>query len=145
AAALLLLALPGPLFVYQGQELGLEEVDLPDELRQDHVFHRTGGTKKGRDGCRVPIPWEREPPGFGFTTGEPWLPMPGPWGTVSIEAQRDNDGSTHSLYRRGLELRRELEGTALAWHESPPGTLVFERGAIVCAVNLAAERIALPP
>jgi alpha-glucosidase len=145
AAALLLLALPGPLFLYQGQELGLEEVDLPDELRQDPVFHRTNGKRKGRDGCRVPIPWEREPPNFGFTTGEPWLPMPRSWGASSIEAQRGDGGSTLTLYRRALELRPELEGTPLAWRESPPGTLVFERGAMVCAVNLAAERLALPP
>jgi alpha-glucosidase len=145
AAALLLLALPGPVFLYQGQELGLEEVDLPDELRQDPVFHRTNGKRKGRDGCRVPIPWERDPPSFGFTSGEPWLPMPSSWGAASIEAQRGDDGSTLALYRRGLELRRELEGTPLAWRESPPGTLVFARGAIVCAVNFAAEGLALPP
>ena len=76
AAALLLLALPGTAFVYQGQELGLEEVELADEARQDPIFARTNGTRKGRDGCRVPFPWTDEPPGFGFTTGTPWLPIP---------------------------------------------------------------------
>jgi alpha-glucosidase len=144
AAALLLLALPGPAFLYQGQELGLEEVDLPDAVRQDPVFHRTNAARKGRDGCRVPIPWEREGPSFGFTAGEPWLPMPGSWGAASIEAQQDDSGSTLTLYRRALELRRELEAAPLTWHESPPGTLVFERGAVVCALNLDAEQLALP-
>jgi alpha-glucosidase len=71
AAALLLLALPGTTFVYEGQELGLEEVDLPDEARRDPIFFRTKGGRKGRDGCRVPIPWESTPPGFGFTLGTP--------------------------------------------------------------------------
>ena len=73
AAALLLLALPGPVFLYQGQELGLEEVDLPDEVRQDPIFKRSGGERKGRDGCRVPLPW---------TTAAPrasWLPAPASW------------------------------------------------------------------
>ena len=79
AAALLLLALPGPVFLYSGQELGLEEVDLPDEVRQDPVFFRTNGRRKGRDGCRVPLPWAREGIGLGFTTGEPWLPLPPGW------------------------------------------------------------------
>ena len=69
AAALFLLALPGTAFLYEGQELGLEEVELPDELRQDPIFFRTNGERLGRDGCRVPIPWENGPPGFGFTTG----------------------------------------------------------------------------
>jgi alpha-glucosidase len=144
AAALLLLALPGPAFLYQGQELGLEEVDLPDALRQDPAFHRSNGARKGRDGCRVPIPWERDAPGFGFTTGEPWLPMPSTWGAVSVEAQRADGGSTLALYRRALELRRELEDAPLKWCDSPRGTLMFERGDVTCAVNVDADRLALP-
>ena len=70
---------PARSFVYQGQELGLAEVDLPDELRQDPIFFRTNGARIGRDGCRVPMPWSGDPPGFGFTTGTPWLPMPDAW------------------------------------------------------------------
>ena len=87
AAALLLLGLPGAAFVYQGQELGLAEVEIPDELRQDPIFFRTNGARPGRDGCRVPIPWSGGPPGFGFTTGEPWLPMPDAWRDETVEAQ----------------------------------------------------------
>jgi alpha-glucosidase len=86
AAALLLYALPGTAFVYQGQELGLEEVELPDELRQDPIFFRTNGERVGRDGCRVPIPWEPDGPGLGFTTGRPWLPQPEEWAGKSVAA-----------------------------------------------------------
>jgi alpha-glucosidase len=142
AAALLLLALPGPVYLYQGQELGLEEVDLPDEVRQDPIFHRMKGERIGRDGCRVPLPWEDGPPGFGFTTGEPWLPIPETWEAKTVERQRADGGSTFSLYRAALALRDQLTGE-LAWQESPTGTLVFGRGAIVCAVNVDGEPLAL--
>jgi alpha-glucosidase len=135
AAALLLLALPGPVYLYQGQELGLEEVDLPDEVRQDPIFHRMKGERIGRDGCRVPMPWENGPPGFGFTTGTPWLPIPETWQAKTVEQQRADDGSTLSLYRAALALDDQLTGE-LIWHESPKGTLVLARGEVVCAVNV---------
>jgi alpha-glucosidase len=143
AAALLLLALPGPVFLYQGQELGLEEVDLPDEVRQDPIFRRTRGARKGRDGCRVPIPWTDEAPGFGFTTGVPWLPIPDEWTAKSVERQRHHDGSVLALYRSALSLRPRLTGE-LTWRASPEGALAFERGAVVCTVNFGAEPLALP-
>ena len=82
AAALLMLALPGGAYVYQGEELGLPEVhDLPDEVRQDPTFLRTGGAERGRDGCRVPIPWSgsASPFGFGPAGRRPWLPQPSTW------------------------------------------------------------------
>ena len=151
AAALLLLGLPGAAFVYQGQELGLAEVDIPDELRQDPVFFRTNGARPGRDGCRVPIPWRDGPPGFGFTTGEPWLPMPDAWRDQTVEAQLGAPGSTLELYRRALALRRDSEALRhglLQWRDSPPGTLVFERTTdgetIVCGVNVGGEPLVLP-
>jgi alpha-glucosidase len=145
AAALLLLALPGPVFLYQGQELGLEEVDLPDDLRQDPIFLRTRGERKGRDGCRIPVPWLRELP-------EPsWLPVPATWSALSVEAQREDDTSTLALYRTALRARRESnalrEGT-FRWFASPEGALVFAReaqdGAIVCAVNVSAKALQVP-
>ena len=141
AACLLLLALPGVAFLYQGQELGLEEVDLPDALRQDPVFIRTKGARKGRDGCRVPIPWEDGPPGFGFTTGEPWLPIPETWAALSVAAQSEDPASALSLYRSALALR---PGDGFAWRDSPPGSLAFERGEILCLVNVAAPELELP-
>src|SRR5262249_31866240 len=105
AAALLLLALPGTAFVYQGQELGLPGVELPAEARRDPVFFRTGGARPGRDGCRVPLPWEPDPPGYGFTTGTPWLPVPDGWGDASVARQCDDAGSTLTLYRDAVRLR----------------------------------------
>jgi alpha-glucosidase len=140
AAALLLLALPGPAFLYQGQELGLEEVELPDEVRQDPIFHRMKGERKGRDGCRVPLPWENGPPGFGFTSGTPWLPIPESWRDVTVERQRADESSTLALYRRALALR---PGGAFAWRDSPKGTLVFTRGALTCAVNVDGDALPL--
>jgi alpha-glucosidase len=137
AAALLLLALPGTAFVYQGQELGLEEVELPDEVRQDPIFFRTNGARVGRDGCRVPLPWDDEPPAYGFTTGEPWLPLPDEWATTAGER-----AETRELYRAALTLRPR--GEHFAWRDSPPGTLVFERDGLVCAVNVSADRLDLP-
>ena len=114
AAALLLFGLPGAAFTYQGQELGLEEVDVPDEARQDPIFHRTAGARKGRDGCRVPLPWTTEPPTFGFTDGEPWLPMPEDWGLLSVEEQERDPDSTLSLFRSALRLRPRARPVRLA-------------------------------
>jgi len=151
AATLLLLGLPGAAFLYQGQELGLEEVELPDELRQDPVFFRTNGARKGRDGCRVPIPWSGGPPGFGFTAGSPWLPIPADWTALSAEAQEGSPQSSLALHRAALELRRRIDALrtgSFAWRESPSGTLLFERASgnetIVCVVNLNAEHLQLP-
>jgi alpha-glucosidase len=135
AAALLLLALPGPVFLYQGQELGLEEVDLPDDVRQDPIFRRTGGERKGRDGCRVPLPWTRD------LDERSWLPQPASWTRKSVEAQVDDDNSFLALYRRAIELR---PSGAFEWRGSPPGSLVFERSGFVCAVNVSAEPFELP-
>src|SRR5918994_3076741 len=142
AATLLLLALPGPIFLYAGEELGLEEVDLPDELRQDPVFFRTNGQRKGRDGCRVPLPWFGEAPPFGFTTGEPWLPQPLAWRTLTVEAQERDPASTLNLVRAAIA--RRPRGDSFAWLESPPGSLVFERGEIICLVNVDAPELELP-
>jgi alpha-glucosidase len=134
AAALLLLALPGPAFLYQGQELGLEEVDLDDAERQDPIFVRSAGARRGRDGCRVPLPWEP-----GLTPGA-WLPQPAAWAERSVAAQLGEPASMLSLYRRALELR---PGGPFAWRAGPPGTLVFARGDTVCAVNVGGEPMPL--
>jgi alpha-glucosidase len=151
AAALLLLALPGTAFIYEGQELGLEEVELRDEERRDPIFFRTNGVRKGRDGCRVPMPWDTTPPGFGFTAGTPWLPMPESWKDVSVAAQEQDARSDLALYRAALAARRESEALRLGtfeWLESPPGTLVFERATpeetVVCAINVDAPGLDFP-
>ncbi|MFI6785776.1 glycoside hydrolase family 13 protein [Nonomuraea sp. NPDC050383] len=116
AATLLMLALPGSAYLYNGEELGLPEVlDLPDELRQDPAFKRSG---ESRDGCRVPLPWTTAP-GCGWR--DPWLPIPEEWRELSAEAQQDDPDSTLSLYRAALRLRKRhpaLGGGVLRWLES---------------------------
>ncbi|MBY8876455.1 glycoside hydrolase family 13 protein [Actinacidiphila acidipaludis] len=158
AATLLMLALPGSAYLYQGEELGLPDVtDLPDEVRQDPSFFRAAGQDGFRDGCRVPIPWSGgEPPyGFGPVAGGPsWLPQPPEWAGLSVEAQTGVAGSTLEMYRRALELRRLHPalgaGTAVTWLDAPEGVLAFRREGgpgeqgFVCTVNLTAEPVTIP-
>ena len=67
AAALLQLALPGAAYLYNGDELGLPDVDLPDEALQDPIWERSGHTERGRDACRIPLPWSGTEPPYGFS------------------------------------------------------------------------------
>ena len=148
AAALLYLALPGCAYVYQGEELGLWEVeDIPAEVRQDPVFFQSGGTELGRDGCRVPLPWEADEPWFGFgATGaaEPWLPQPTAWHEYAVDAQAADPSSVLTLYRDALRLRHSIGGE-LTWVESSPDVLRFRRGsAFECVVNFGPEPVPLP-
>jgi alpha-glucosidase len=102
-------ALPGSAYLYQGEELGLHEVgDIPDESRQDPVFLRSGGTDKGRDGCRVPLPWAVAGPSFGFGAGTAHLPQPAWFGSCSVEAEESDPNSTLEFYRQALSWRRKL-------------------------------------
>ncbi len=143
AAALLMLALPGSAYVYQGEELGLEEVlDLPEELLQDPQRFRSADGSSGRDGCRVPIPWGGSAPPFHFTPlniTHGWLPSPERWRDLTVEAQLQDPDSVLALYRSALRIRREhpaLGDGTLGWLPGPSGTLVFSRGAgFVCTVN----------
>ncbi len=150
AAALLMLALPGSAYIYQGEELGLPEVeDLPDELRQDPTFRRTRGEIKGRDGCRVPIPWSGDEPPFDFTTAAAaWLPQPSAWAKLTAAREQDQPGSMHSLYREALALRRTLEvdPERIEWVEADGDVLVFRRAPnFACAVNFGNDVAELPP
>ncbi|MYT30315.1 MULTISPECIES: glycoside hydrolase family 13 protein [unclassified Streptomyces] len=152
AAALLMLALPGAAYVYQGEELGLPEVDdLPDEVLTDPIFHRTGSRQHVRDGCRVPLPWSGEAAPYGFSTGEAartWLPQPVAFAGHTAERAVADTGSFWHLYREALQLRRGLpqlgDGT-LRWLESAPQVLAFERGdGLVCAVNFGTASVPAP-
>ena len=149
AMILLELALPGAVFVYNGAELGLPNVDLPDEVLQDPVWERSGHTDRGRDGCRVPMPWEGTSPPFGFTTAaQAWLPQPQEWAALTVEAQLSEEDSTLSLYRRAIRLRherQEITGDEIAWYDSPPGCLAFGRtGGLTCVLNAGTEPVMLP-
>lgn len=156
AAALLSLALPGAVYLYQGEELGLPEADIPRERIQDPMHLRSGGIDPGRDGCRVPLPWSvREPfAGFGSET-EPWLPQPASWPAYAADAQSTDPGSMLALYREALRLRRAAPGFAAApgetadgrlnWLPSGPGVLAFARNhGLVCVVNLSGGPVPLP-
>jgi alpha-glucosidase len=146
AAALLTLSLPGGLYVYQGEELGLWEVeDIPSGLRQDPVWARTQGADPGRDGCRVPIPWSGQAPPFGFGEGEPWLPQPAEWVSYTAEAEAGDPDSMLSLYRRGLALRSSLGEPALSWLDAGPDVLAFSRApGFVFLLNFSAAPVELP-
>ncbi|HZC27165.1 MAG TPA: alpha-amylase family glycosyl hydrolase, partial [Actinopolymorphaceae bacterium] len=150
AAALLMLALPGGAYVYQGDELALPEVeDLPTEVLQDPIWLRTGGEFRGRDGCRVPLPWTGEQPALGFGPTAPWLPQPTAWNKLSVEAQTGDADSTLELYRAALALRRSLPALAAAdmrWDDDVvDGVLSFGRGAAFrCVVNLGEHDVPLP-
>jgi alpha-glucosidase len=143
------MALPGGVYVYQGDELGLEEVeDIPEELLQDPVWPRSGHTERGRDGCRVPLPWGGEAPPFDFGPDGTWLPQPAAWRALTVEAQTGDPASQLELYRAALRLRRaepELGDGPFAWLPSGEEVLAFTRGAsFACVVNLGADATELP-
>ena len=151
AAALLTLALPGSVYVYQGEELGLPEVlDLPDHVLVDPVWERSGRAERGRDGCRVPLPWGGTVAPFGFgppgSTGS-WLPQPEAWRDLTVESQLGDPGSTLTLYRSALALRRRLDALGagqMEWLETPehPYLLGFRREpGFVCLVNLGDDPV----
>jgi alpha-glucosidase len=162
AAALILLALPGSAYIYQGEELGLPEVTgIGDEARQDPRFFRTRGEYPGRDGCRVPIPWSRTGTGFGFSLtsqgdgpAAPWLPQPAGWGRYSVESQLTDELSALNLYRAALRLRRvhpALGPGALSWTDregtgpGEGGLLCFAREpGFILAANFGPAPARLP-
>ncbi|MDQ1392056.1 MAG: alpha-glucosidase [Acidimicrobiaceae bacterium] len=157
AAALLMLALPGGAYIYQGEELGLPEVeDLPAEVLADPTWERSGHTQRGRDGCRVPIPWEGDAPPFGFSmkggdgagAAPTWLPQPADWGRYTVQALDGDPESVLALYRAALRLRRDhpaLGDGTLHWLPAPDGVLAFARDpGFVCVVNLSDNPIPLP-
>ena len=149
AATALMLSLPGSSYIYQGEELGLPEViDLPDSARQDPTFFRTNGEKYGRDGCRVPIPWEADAPGYGFnTTGASWLPQPADWAPYARDAQDGVPGSTLELYREALALRRKhnLGHGKLEWIGGyPSGVIALRNGPITVIANTGDVAVELP-
>ena len=169
AAALLMLALPGDAYIYQGEELGLPEVtDLPDDVLADPTFARTGGAQRGRDGCRVPIPWSGDEPPFGFGEKGSWLPQPAEWAVRTAAHEAEDPASMLSLYRTALRIRKQsaaLGEGPLNWLVTPPARdatrtdpdsraepaapeehlLVFRRGDdVVCAVNTGTDAVPLP-
>ena len=150
AAALLAMALPGSLYVYQGEELGLPEVeDIPHDRRRDPMWHRSGGVDPGRDGCRIPLPWEGESPPYGFSPdgASLWLEQPDDWADLTVAAQSESTTSMLTLYRTGLRFRRAApwDDGAFRWLPSSSSVLAFSRGErFTCLVNFGPEPVALP-
>ncbi|GAB3818552.1 glycoside hydrolase family 13 protein [Kribbella italica] len=147
AAVLLMLALPGSAYLYQGEELGLQEVgELPAANLQDPAYFRSKGAEKGRDGCRVPLPWTVGGLSFGFGSGGSHLLQPKWFGGYSVEAQEGDPDSTLSLYRKALAVRRGLQtGEGLEWVEGVEWALHFRRpGGWQSITNFGAAPIELP-
>jgi alpha-glucosidase len=146
AALALLLGLPGQVFLYQGEELGLEEAEVPPDMRQDPFYLHSGGKQPGRDGCRVPMPWHKGQPNAGFSRADPWLPMPAGWDGLAVDTQTGSPGSMLTFYQRLLVLRQRLAGmlpNRITWCSAPEGVLVYERGRLTVAVNFLARPVVL--
>jgi len=152
ARAMLLveMALPGAFYLYNGEELGLPSVDIPDEALQDPTWLRSGGTERGRDSSRLPMPWEGTEPPYGFSTSsKTWLPSPVEYASLTAELQFEDAASTLSLVRQAIEIRGSHEafaGDEVDWYVPPAGCLAFRRlGGLICALNTTDESVALPP
>jgi alpha-glucosidase len=148
AATLLMLALPGAAYVYQGEELGLpEHTTLPDADRQDPTWERSAHTSRGRDGARVPIPWRSDAPAYGFSpTGATWLPQPPSWADLAPDRQRGVAGSTYELYRAALRLRRDrgLGEGKFTPVDLGPEIVAFQNGSTLVVANLGPDPVPLP-
>jgi len=147
ALALFVMALPGSCYIYNGQELGLPDADLADSDRQDPAFFRTKGVQKGRDGARVPMPWNGSQSPFGFTSGKPWLPIPQSWRDLSVAAQESDRASTLNLYRNALKIRKEkLVGAGdIEWVDrGETGLISFARGEFAIYLNTGALDLQIP-
>jgi alpha-glucosidase len=147
AATMFMLGLPGASYIYQGEELGLpEHTTISPEHRQDPTFFRTSGQRVGRDGCRVPLPWEKGNASNGFSeSGLAWLPQPGSYADLSLDQQESDSSSTLNLYRQMLKLRKnhKLGEGAFNWL-SQGEVLSYQNGSVAVIHNFSTEPIALP-
>ncbi len=149
AATLLMLSLPGSAYLYQGEELGLpDHTTLPDHVRQDPTFLRTGNEVLGRDGCRVPVPWTADGPSFGFgSTADTWLPQPAVYGELAVDQQDGVPGSTLEMYRAALRLRREHRlglGQLVVDGAFGADTVAVRNGGLLVVTNFGEQPVALP-
>ncbi|KHO23939.1 alpha-amylase [Mycolicibacterium setense] len=149
AMALVMLALPGAVFVYNGEELGLPNVDLPDAVLQDPVWERSGHTERGRDGCRVPMPWSGDTAPFGFSSNsDTWLPMPAQWASLTVQRQQSDPSSTLEFYRRAIQLRSgraEFAGSRVELTTSDDILTMRRDGGLTCVLNTGTGPAPLPP
>ena len=148
-ATLFMLGLPGASYLYQGEELGLpEHTKLENKYRQDPTFARTNGQRVGRDGCRIPLPWEPEGDSIGFSeSGKSWLPQPASYKKLARSIQEQDSDSTLSFYKSALGLRKQLglgEGSFswLAGHLGPD-TLGYENSGVQVIYNFGFQPVDL--
>jgi alpha-glucosidase len=149
ALSLFVFGLPGSTYVFAGQELGLPDGVIPDESRQDPIYFRSQGTQKGRDGARVPLPWNGDSAPFGFTSATPWLPMQNSWKELTVDKQSADPKSSLNLYRNALNLRAEhlVNNGNIEWIESPvhgsknQALLAYRRGDVSIFMNLGDSAI----
>lgn len=149
AATMMELSLPGSAYLYQGEELGLpDHTTLPHEFRQDPAWFQSNHEQIGRDGCRIPLPWNADAPAHGFSpNGSAWLPQPETYRALAVDQQDGAPGSTLELYRTLLRLRRELGlGTGtLTWRDDfPDGVLAYENAGVLVVVNVSGDPLQLP-
>ena len=148
AATLMMLALPGSAYLYQGEELGLpEHTAVPDDLRQDPIWFRSERDQVGRDGCRIPMPWIGDAPGAGFSpTGRTWLPQPDSYASLAVDRQVGVPGSTWSMYHDALRLRHQygLGLGHLTWEQAPEHVVCFDNGEVRVMVNIGGDPVPLP-
>ncbi|KDF01468.1 alpha-amylase [Mycolicibacterium aromaticivorans JS19b1 = JCM 16368] len=148
AMAMVMLALPGAVFLYNGEELGLPNVDLPDAALQDPVWERSKHTERGRDGCRVPMPWSGDTPPFGFSSNpDTWLPMPPDWSTVTVARQLAEPDSTLLFFRTILRLRHShfhFTEFDVEWLQLRDDALAFVSAGVLCVLNTGGTPLQLP-
>ena len=146
AATLFMLGLPGASYLYQGEELGLpDHTTIADEHRQDPTFFRTNGQRVGRDGCRVPLPWEMGDASNGFNqTGKAWLPQPKSYSSLSRDQQVGKPDSTLTMYQQALKLRKELKlGEGSFDWVSKTSVLTYQNGNLRVIHNFSSEPVAI--
>ena len=150
AATSFMLGLPGGAYLYQGEELGLpEHTTLDAKYRQDPTFFRTKGERVGRDGCRVPLPWQNDAPAFGFSdSGKAWIPQPDTYRDYSRNLQQGVEGSTLELYKSLLKLRKshDLGNGSLVWKKELAGDngLAYLNNDVLVIANIGGDKIKLP-
>jgi alpha-glucosidase len=156
AASLLELALPGGAYIYQGEELGLFEVrDIPEDRLEDPIWKMSGHTDRGRDGCRVPLPWTKDAAGaHGFssdkslTVDKAWLPQSAGWGERAVDTQQGVPGSFFEMIKQALKIRKAEAGLGdgeMNWIDSTDDVIAFSRpGKFACYVNFGPAEVVIP-
>lgn len=143
-----LMCLRGTIFLYQGEELGLPQADVPFEKLQDPEGIRFWPDSLGRDGCRTPLPWRRDARNAGFSEQEPWLPVDPRHAELAVDVQAGAANSTLSCARGFIRVRRDqpaLRLGGIAFLDAPEPLLVFrrahEKDRLLCVFNLGATPV----